>query len=123
MHLDKIILKGLAFYGYHGLFQEERVLGQRFIVDLELYVPLEQAGKSDKMEDSVHYGEVFNLVKEIVEGKAHNLLESVSETIASELLAAFPEIEKCKVRFEKPNPPINGHYDSVAVEIIRERNK
>lgn len=121
--MDKIILKGLAFYGYHGLFQEERVLGQRFIVDLDLYVPLERAGRSDRMEDSVHYGEVFNVVKQVVEGEPHNLLESVSETIASELLEAFPEIEKCRVRFEKPNPPINGHYDSVSVEIVRGRKK
>lgn len=119
--MDKIILKGLAFYGYHGLFQEERVLGQRFLVDLELFVSLKQAGQSDKMEDSVHYGEVFDLVKEVVEGDPYNLLESVSEKIAEEILKKFPEIEKCKVRFEKPNPPINGHYESVAVEIVRER--
>ena len=87
--MDKIILKQLQFYGYHGLFPEERKLGQRFMVDLELFLDLQQAGTTDAMEDSVHYGEVFNIVQSIVEGEPKNLIETVAETIAKSLLESF----------------------------------
>src|SRR5699024_11388421 len=56
--MDKIILKDMLFYGFHGLFPEENKLGQRFRVDLVLYLDLQKAGKSDNMEDSIDYGQV-----------------------------------------------------------------
>lgn len=120
--MDKIILKDLQFYGYHGLFAEENKLGQRFNVDVELHAPLEKAGLSDNMHDSIHYGEAFEAVKDIVEGKPKNLIEAVAESIAKELLAKFPTLIACKIKVIKPNPPIQGHYKEVAVEIFRERN-
>lgn len=119
--MDKIILKQLQFYGYHGLFPEERKLGQRFMVDLELFLDLQQAGTTDAMEDSVHYGEVFNTVQSIVEGEPKNLIETVAETIAKSLLESFHLLSACRVQVIKPNPPIDGQYHSVAVEIYREK--
>lgn len=111
----------MQFYGYHGLFAEENKLGQRFNVSVELYTSLKKAGESDAMEDSIHYGVAFELVKGVVEGPSFNLIEAVAEEISKRLLAEFPELEKCRVQVEKPNPPINGHYESVAVDILRER--
>lgn len=119
--MDKIILTNLQFYGYHGLFPEENRLGQRFNVDLELYLDLKKAGKSDDMHDSVHYGHVYEQVKAIVEGKPANLIEAVAERVAEQLLASFELLQACRVRLIKPDPPIPGHYDSVAVEIYREK--
>ncbi|MCF3944447.1 dihydroneopterin aldolase [Oceanobacillus alkalisoli] len=121
--MDKIILKQLQFYGYHGLFPEERKLGQRFTVDLELFLDLYQAGTTDAMEDSVHYGEVFEVVQSIVEGEPKNLIEAVAETIAARLLGNFQLLSACRVQVTKPNPPINGQYHSVAVEIYREKKE
>ena len=120
--MDKIILNQLHFYGYHGLFPEERKLGQRFDVDLELFLNLKKAGNSDDMYDSIHYGEAYDLVKVIVEGEPKNLIEAVAETIAAKLLTHFDLLNACSVRVIKPNPPIPGHYESVAVEIYREKN-
>lgn len=119
--MDKIKLKGMSFYGYHGLFPEENRLGQHFIVNLELHVPLAKAGKTDDMKYSIDYGMVFDTVKNIVEGKAKNLIETIAEEIATQLLNTFPTINALKVEVGKPNPPINGHYKEVAVEIFRER--
>lgn len=119
--MDKIFLNQLAFYGYHGVFEEESVLGQRFIVDLELFLNLKAAGKSDDLKHSIHYGEVYNVAKEVVEGKRYQLLESVAEVLASKLLTEFPLLEACKIKLIKPDPPIVGHYESVGVEIYRER--
>lgn len=119
--MDKIILQDMQFYGYHGLFAEENKLGQRFNVDAELYLSLKQAGTTDQMDDSIHYGEAFEKVKEIVEGEPRHLIEAVAEDIAQELLTSFSKLTACKIKVIKPNPPIHGHYESVAVEIYRER--
>ncbi|WP_042220751.1 dihydroneopterin aldolase [Oceanobacillus manasiensis] len=119
--MDKIILNGLQFYGYHGLLPEENKLGQRFNVDVELFVSLQKAGKSDNMHDSIHYGQAYEKIKEVVEGKAMNLIESVAEAISDELLHSFSMLAACRVKVIKPDPPIPGHYHSVAVEIYRER--
>lgn len=119
--MDKILLNKMQFYGFHGLFPEENKLGQRFNVDVELFADLKKAGQTDNMMDSVHYGHAFDVVKKIVEGEPKNLIEAVAEKIATELLSQFELLHACKVTVVKPDPPIPGHYQSVAVEIYRER--
>ena len=120
--MDKITLNEMKFYGYHGLFPEENKLGQIFIVNAVLYTSLKEAGTTDKMEASIHYGEAFETIRKIVEGKPKNLIEAVGEAIASALLKQFPTLHACTIEVKKPAPPINGHYDSVAIEIFRERS-
>jgi 7,8-dihydroneopterin aldolase/epimerase/oxygenase len=119
--LDKIHLNEMTFYGYHGLFPEEKKLGQRFMVDLVLELDLKKAGESDEMSYSIDYGAVYQEVKGIVEGIAVNLVETVAERIAQQLLASFSLLQACHVKVYKPDPPIPGYYKSVAVEIYRER--
>lgn len=119
--MDKIKLNNMQFYGFHGLFPEENKLGQRFYVDAILFADLQQAGATDDMNDSVNYGDAFETVKKVVEGNVYHLLEAVAEGIASELLASFPIISACSIEVKKPDPPIPGHYESVTVEIYRER--
>lgn len=118
---DKILLNNMQFYGFHGLLPEENKLGQRFNVDVTLLTDLQKAGRSDDMNDSIHYGHAYELVQEIVEGEAKNLIEAVAETIADQLLASFDLLTACAVKVTKPDPPIPGHYQSVAVEIFREK--
>lgn len=119
--MDKILLNQMQFYGYHGVLPEETRLGQRFIVDLTVEVDLRKAGETDQLEDSVNYAELFNICKEIVEGKPYKLIESVAENVANEILRQFQVIMECTVKVIKPDPPIPGHYRSVAVEIRRSR--
>ena len=73
--MDKIILNGCRFYGYHGAFAEEQTLGQIFVVDLELAVDLTKASQSDNLEDTVHYGLVFEAVQRQVENEKYILIE------------------------------------------------
>jgi len=113
----------MQFYGFHGLLPEENKLGQRFYVDVELFLDLKQAGQSDHMKDSIDYGSVYQLVKQIVEGEAKNLIEAVAENIADQLLKHFDLLSACNVKVIKPDPPIVGHYESAAVEIFREKKK
>src|SRR5699024_12653948 len=94
---------------------------QRFQVDLELFSDLQKAGQTDDMTDSIHYGQAYERVQRIVEGKAKKLIEFVAEDIAMDLLQAFAGLEACSVRLFKPDARIPGKLDYVAVEINREK--
>ncbi|EAD8168248.1 dihydroneopterin aldolase [Listeria monocytogenes] len=120
--MDKIYLNELVFYGYHGVLAEETKLGQTFRVSLILGLSTKKAGISDIVDDTVSYAEVYETVKEIVEGTPFKLIEALAEKIATEVLTGYPLLEEVTVKLIKPNPPIPGHYDSVAVEIERKRS-
>ncbi|MEH7014190.1 dihydroneopterin aldolase [Neobacillus niacini] len=119
--MDKIFVNQMEFYGYHGVFPEENKLGQRFIVDLMVLVDLKKAGVTDELEHSVNYGELFQVCKEVVEGKSYKLVEAVAEKIAENVLKQFTLVSEVSIKVIKPDPPIPGHYRSVAVEITRRR--
>nr|WP_232335183.1 MULTISPECIES: dihydroneopterin aldolase [Thermoactinomyces] len=113
-------MKRLSFYGYHGAYAEENRLGQRFYVDLEMKLDLRPAGTTDDLQKTVDYGAVYQKVENIMTGTRVKLIETLAERIAGRLLADFP-IEEVRVRVTKPNPPIQGHYESVGVEVVRTR--
>lgn len=117
--MDKILINNMEFYGYHGVLPEENRLGQRFRVTLTLELDLEKAGKTDNLNDTVSYADVYECCKEIVEGKPYQLLEAVAEKITAVVLKRFPLVQRITVQMIKPDPPIRGHYQSVAVEISR----
>lgn len=119
--VDKIYVNQMEFYGYHGVFPEENKLGQRFNVDLAVSVDLKKAGQTDRLEYSVNYGELYSVCEEIVTGKPVKLVETVAERIADKILSNFPLVFEVTVKVIKPDPPIPGHYQSVAVEITRRR--
>ncbi|MBM7866442.1 2-amino-4-hydroxy-6-hydroxymethyldihydropteridine diphosphokinase [Heliobacterium gestii] len=117
--MDRILMRGMSFYGYHGALPEEQVLGQPFTVDLALDVDLRRAGKSDAVEDSVHYGEVYNRVRAILEGRPRATIEAVAEAIVVAVYRDFPAVQGLKVRVEKPKAPVPGLFQSMAVELNR----
>ena len=87
---DRIILEGMQFYGYHGVNPEERVLGQRYVVDLTADLDLSRAGQSDRLEDTVSYSHIYRTVRAVMEGEPRNLLESAAQAIADRVLSEFP---------------------------------
>ncbi len=119
--MDKIKVNNMEFYGFHGVFKEENKLGQRFRVNATLALDLTKAGASDNVEDSINYADVYNVCKEIVEGESLNLIEAVADLIAVSMLAQFEKLQQCTIEVIKPDPPIPGHYNSVAIEITRGR--
>ncbi|UTR12471.1 dihydroneopterin aldolase [Evansella sp. LMS18] len=120
--MDKIYVNGMDFYGYHGVYEEENKLGQRFSADVILEMDTKEAGRTDNLNLTVNYAEVYEKVKEIMEGEAVKLVETLTERIGAKLLADFKIVDAVTVKVVKPNPPIPGHYESVAVEIRRERD-
>lgn len=121
--MDKIILSGMQFYGYHGVFPEENRLGQRFGVDLELLLDLAKAGATDELEYTVNYAELHGLVKTIAEGKPFKLIEALASDIATKVLGAYTMINEVTVRVTKPHPPFDVHFDGVTIELRRSRGK
>jgi 7,8-dihydroneopterin aldolase/epimerase/oxygenase len=119
--MDKIYFNRMEFYGYHGVYSEENKLGQRFFVDLELFLDLKQAGQSDNLKHTINYADVYSLCKEIMENEQYHLVEKIAQRIAQNALDQLPMLDELMVRVTKPDPPIPGHYDSVAVEIRRGR--
>ena len=119
---DVILLNGMEFMGRHGCSEEERKHLQPFIVDIELYLDLSTAGKSDKLTDTVDYVQVFNEMKKIVTGTPRNLIETVAEDIAQSLLKQFIQIETVKVTIHKPAAPIAETFNGAAISITRSRN-
>lgn len=121
--MDSICLEQMQFYGYHGVLPEETKLGQRFFVDLTLYLSLLDAGLSDDLSYTVNYAEVYELTREIVEHRRFKLIEALAEAIASELLCTYNDIQEIQVRVVKPNPPFPIRSNGVGVQIYRKRDR
>lgn len=121
--MDKVYVNGMDFFAYHGVFPEENKLGQRFIADVVLEMNTRPAGTTDDLNKTVNYAQVYELTKEIMEGEPVQLVETLTERIAEVMLDKFFVVRAVVVKVTKLNPPIKGHYDSVAVEIRRERVK
>lgn len=117
---DRIILKGMTFFGRHGLLPREMEEGQPFVVDLTLRLDLAPAGQADDLGETVDYSLVLDVVREVVENRRFNLLEALAEAIAREMLQRFP-VYSVRVRVKKPHAPLGGILEHVAVDIERGR--
>lgn len=115
---DRIVLTGMEFYAYHGVFDEEGKLGARFAVDVELRLALTSA---DTIKATVDYGRVYALVEEAVTGSRFKLIEALASTIVERLLASEELVEEATVRVHKPNAPLPGIVRDVFVEVTRRR--
>ncbi|MEZ5360179.1 MAG: dihydroneopterin aldolase [Candidatus Zixiibacteriota bacterium] len=116
--MDRIRLENMSFYGYHGVSAAEKETGRRFEVDCEISADLSQAGKSDRLSDTIDYAAVYDLIAEIVQNRSFSLLEGLAAFLAESILDTFPVIE-VTVRVRKLIPPINGNIDYIEVEVIR----
>ena len=119
--MDKIYINGIKTYGYHGAIQEVRVLGQYFITDIVLYIDLTAASETDDLNETVHYGEVYNLAEEIIKGEPVSLIERLAGKINAELFDRYDKIVEIETTITKPNPPIDGNYESVAITLHGKR--
>lgn len=117
--MDKIIIKNLELIAEHGVFKEEKFLGQKFIITIEMITDTRIAGKTDNLNYSTHYGMVANDIEKIFTSQTFNLLETCAEKIAEIILKKYTLIKEIKVSIKKPWAPIKKHFDYVAVEIVR----
>ena len=116
---DSIKIKGITAIGFHGVYTEERAKGQKFVVDVKLSLPLQ--GIKDDLSKTVNYADVAHLVVRHITGEPVNLIETVAESIADEILKDYPLVKKVQVKVHKPEAPINAEFADVVVKIEKER--
>ena len=117
--MDKIIIENLELIAEHGVFKEEKFLGQKFIISVEMTTDTREAGKTGNLNASTHYGFVADDIEKIFTGESFDLIETCAEKIAEMILTKYPLISEVKVTVKKPWAPIRKHFDFVAVEITR----
>jgi dihydroneopterin aldolase len=120
MSADKIRLVNMSFYGYHGVHSDERRMGRKFYIDVELTMDLKAAGTSDDLGRTIDYAAVYALIREIEGSKQYSLLEALAEDIARRILERFPA-QQVVVRTRKSEVPVGGLMDYAEVEITRTR--
>ena len=109
----------MVFYGFHGVYPEERKLGQRFNVNLCIYTDDNHDAKIKDLSDTVDYTKIYDEVKQIMEIQQFHLLEDCANTIITNILNDFILVTGVKVIIEKPGVPINATLSSVAIEMER----
>jgi len=119
--MDKILIQGLELFAYHGVNPEEQEFGQLFVLDIEAEIPLEKAGESDDLADTVSYAQIIKAARAVFTAEKNALLERAARRVCDALLAQFPPIQSVKLTLRKPDAPIRAKFDFVAIEIMRTR--
>ncbi len=118
---DRIILKDLGFYGYHGVFAEEAKLGQRFFIDLELGADLSATATTDRLSTGISYADIYDVVKTAFDSRRMKLIEAVAQNIVDEIFDKFQRVEWVIIRIRKPEAPIAMVQGEAGVELHRQR--
>lgn len=119
--MDKIIIKNLKLFCYHGVNPEEKVDGQNFVFDVIASVDLKMPCETDNVDDTVSYAKIIKTVKRVAQEQKDDLIERVAQRIVDALFREFDKIQELKVTVKKPEAPIKAEFDYVAVEIERKR--
>lgn len=119
--MDKIIIKGLKVFAYHGVNPEEKRDGQQFVLDVTLYLSLLRACRSDDLNDTVSYAAASKTVIRTMTEAKYDLIERAAQRVAEQLLAEYNTVEKVEVLLKKPEAPVKAEFDYMAVQIMRQR--
>ena len=121
--MDKMFIRELELFGFHGVFEEEKRLGQKFILSLELDLDLKSAGGTGDLTKSVHYGELCEKIDQEFIRESFELIETVALNLADFILDEYKIIMGVKVFLKKPWAPVRKHLDTVEIMIERRRHK
>lgn len=113
-----IQIENMEFYSFHGHFKEERIVGNRFLVNLTMETDMKAPSESDNLRDAVNYQKAYEIVKQQMGIKSY-LLENIAKRILDALYAEMKNIKKATVKVSKLNPPMGGKIGSVSVELTR----
>lgn len=117
--MDKIYIRDLEVYAFHGCNEEEKSMGQKFLISAELFLDLSKAGESDDLTKTVNYGELCEKLEEEFKKNKYNLIEKCAEELSKYILKNYDIVKRVKLMIKKPWAPIRKLLDHVAVEIDR----
>ena len=119
---DTIFIKGLVVHARHGVMKHETEVGQRFVIDLELYADLSESSRSDRLPDTTSYSNVVETATDAFKNTNYKLLERAAGAVADAILSAFPRVRAIKVTVHKPHAPIAEIFEDVGVVLTRNRH-
>jgi 7,8-dihydroneopterin aldolase/epimerase/oxygenase len=119
---DSIFVSGLALHAYHGVMPHEAKVGQSFALDLVVDIDLADAGRSDKVADTVSYDLIVAAATQAFCAQRYRLVEAAAGAVADAILAQFPRVDGVRVTVHKPHAPIAATFRDVGVEIVRSRH-
>ena len=119
---DTIFITGLVIHARHGVMDHETEVGQRFVIDLELFADLSESSRTDRLVDTVSYSNVVATATAAFKNTNYKLLERAAGAVADAILAAFSRIRSVKVTVHKPHAPIAAIFDDVGVVLTRARH-
>lgn len=117
--MSQILLENMEFYAYHGHYDEERKIGNRFLVSVSIDTDMQKPSETDHLEDALDYRGVYETVREEMKMQS-NLLEHLAGRIVDSLIGRFNAIEKVTVKVTKLNPPLGGKTEGVSVVITKD---
>jgi len=120
--MDKILVRNLKIFAYHGVNPEEKEDGQNFVLDIDAYVDISVPYLTDDVEDTVSYAKIIKETVKIFTCQKDDLLERAAQRVANGLFESFDKIQKLRIVLKKPEAPIKADFGYVAVEIFRERD-
>ncbi|MBV9532646.1 MAG: dihydroneopterin aldolase [Bradyrhizobium sp.] len=118
---DTIFIKGLVVHARHGVMEHETKVGQRFVIDLELFAELAESSRTDRIADTVSYSQVVATATAAFKNANYKLLERAAGAVADAILAAFLRVRAVKVTVHKPHAPIAEIFEDVGVVLTRSR--
>lgn len=116
--MDYILLNNMQFHAKHGVFEQEKLIGNTYFVDLKIGGDFQKACKSDQIKDALDYSSVFFEVENEMKNNC-NLIETLAENISKRLKMRFSMIQSLEIKVTKQNPPLKGQIDSVSVILLR----
>ena len=117
--MGKIIIEEMEFYAFHGHYQEEQIVGNRFLLDLEMEADLTAPANSDNLKDAVNYQLAYKIIKHEMRRTKSKLLENIGKRILDALFTEMEGLEKATIRIRKLNPPMGGPIKSVGIKMSR----
>lgn len=120
MSLIQIQISGLRAFGYHGVFEHEKINGQEFFVDLEITYEASEAIASDQVEKALDYGEITKIVKDIIENTRRDLIEVLANDIADKILN-LKKVTQAAVTVHKPQAPVEVEVSDIAVKLTKNK--
>lgn len=119
--MDKILIRDLKIFAYHGVNPEEKIDGQNFVFDVDLYVNITKACHSDNVEDTVSYAKVIKTITRVFTAEKYDLLERAAQITADAVLAEYADVSRVDITLKKPEAPMKADFGWVGVKISRER--
>ena len=107
----------MAFNTYNGVFAEEKKLGQKIEIDCEMNYPIETMVRTDELDETVSYADVYETIAEFVAHHNYNLIESLANNLLRELFKTYPMLDGVRLRIRKYSVPIAGIFDNVEIEV------